>query len=487
MPRETMLQVLPDDSEPMADLPPLDEGDDAEGPAGDTDNLLTPLDETSDLDDEAAAMLDIGLEIEQPDDRSSDDDGGELVLDIAALLDAVDERDTDADGDASGPELFDASAGITQLEDEHLRDADARAADIALDDFGELPDLDDDGEGEAGEDADAAWLELPAEADVDEPPDWAPERWSMSALDTEAGALSALDVSGDVLVAGGDTLVALVPGAARPQHVDTNHRRVASVAWLGDRETLLYSDERGELWRVSRDFSTRESLTAFGPGPTPASVLLCRAGTAVVARTGDGWLSGSTNGGDSFAPIDVRARVVALSTGASPFVALARDRLGPTLLSSDDGGASWQQLALDSVARVLAGGDAPRVAARGDVIAIADFAIGIAVSADRGATFTRLPGTSAVTALCVGELHGRPHVFAAQLAELKGASHVLSIDAAAGTANIVAAIEGGATDEATLERVRVDALAWDAARVRLIAAGGAGVFAWQPPGVGARG
>ncbi len=441
---------------------------------------MVPIDEASDLDDDVATTLDIGLEVEEPDDRAADDDGGgELVLDIAALLDAVDEREAGADDDEDGPERFDATSGIAELADEHLRDADARVADVAIDDFGDLPELDDDGEGEAGEDADAAWLELPPEADVDEPPPWAPERWSMVALDTDAGSLAALDVSAEGLVAGGDALLALSEDEPTTR-LDVAHRRIASVVRAGMRDATLFSTDTGELWRHAAG-KALERLAAFGPGTSAASLSLCRAGNAVIAHTGDGWLSGSIDGGDTWTPIDVRARVVALSSGASPFVALARDRVGPTLLSSDDGGASWQQIALDPVARVLAGGDTPRIAARGDVIAVSDPAIGVAVSADRGASFKRLPGTTAVTALCVGELDGRPHVFAAQLAELKGATHVLCIDVGAGSASIIAAIEGGSVDEVTLERVRVDALAWDPAHARLIAAGGAGLFAWHPP------
>lgn len=478
-----MQQALPEENELMPELPPLDEGDDSEGPAGDPDDLVVPLDEPANLDDESEIALDVGVELDEPrGDEGSDEEAGELVLDIAALLDAVDENETGADGDAVGPERFDTTSGIAELPEESVRDAEARPMDVALDELvdGELPELDDDGEGEAGEDADATWLELPAEADVDEPPPWAAERWSLVSLADEPGAMRALDLCDATLIAAGQAILIQEPGATRLRRIETGARRIESIALVPGRGAAICATEGGELERIDLHDGTWTPLQGF-TGTAPGPVVLGRSGSAIIARTAAGFLFASRDAGASFTSIDVRVRVVALGGSAAPLVALARDRLGPKLFCTEDGGASWQQVALDPIGRLFAGADFPRIAARGNVIAVSDPSLGIAVSADRGESFTRVPGTPAVTALCIGELMGRPHVFAARLAELEGATHILGTDVTTMTTRVVAAIEGDSVDEATLERVAVDSLIWDGPRARLIAASEAGLFAWHPP------
>ncbi|MEB2311498.1 MAG: sialidase family protein [Sorangiineae bacterium] len=475
-----MMKSHPDDSERPRALPPLDDGDDGDGPLESGPELATPDALETGLDDELASGLDIGLMLEAP-ELAPGGDGDELVLDLAAMFEAAAERD-EASDDALGPERFDVTTGLGRLGEEPLGSEDRRGPEGPLDDLldEELPDLDDDGAGEVGELADASWLALPDEADPHEPPPWASERWPMTLLHADAGAVASLGESAGLIVAGGDSLLALPEGGDEPRPLALAGGRVASVAPLDGGRSILYANDLGEVWRLRPTTGVRERLLAVPRATMGGPLELCHAGAVVIARSSDGWLSSTADGGDTWTPIDVRARVLALSSGAPSLVGVARERARRLLLRSDDGGASWQPLALASVAEPIAGSEGLLVAARDHVIALAAPNVGLAISADHGATFTRLPGTTGVTALTIGERSGKLEVFAAVLAELAGATHILSVDPLTATAQIVAALEGEAGDEAALEQVRVDALLWDAARARLVAGGGAGLCAWQP-------
>jgi len=480
------------ENDPGNDLPPFDGADEEEEPGISIDpgTLLTTFDDEEGLDDELATELDVGIELAAP-PEDSEETGSELVLDIATLLNLGDDEPDPGEPDETGPVDFDASAGIQAPPAESLAGPVEEGTDEPYEDLvsGALPELDADSEGDYdGEDA--AWLALPETRD-DEPPPWAERHWRTDVR--VPGILGALALAGGALVAGGKELVWWSAGATFPEHLDAGARGIESLALVGPGlDAVLLATRDHRLLRRFR--SAREPQLVAGWGRVVGGgnlgapgIELCQCASSardvVLARTSSGRLVRSDDGGETWAGVDVRARVIAIAPNATPPALLVEDRTGLSLLSSADTGLSWSLQPLDEAGRRVAGGTAPLLAVRGQLVCIGDSARGLAVSTDGGASFAHVDGCGGINALTAGELDARPRVWAAIYDEPNDHTHLVLVDPERAIAERIAEIEApGLEEEPALEHARVAALGWDPERRRLWAAGMGGLRSWAPPG-----
>jgi hypothetical protein len=167
-----------------------------------------------------------------------------------------------------------------------------------------------------------------------------------------------------------------------------------------------------------------------------------------------------------------------MSSTGEPVAILMRD--GVRLGLSSDGGASFESLDLAPPAREIASGEAPLVAASGNVVVLGDAGRGVVVSDDRGRTFRRVSGMTNLSALSVGLFGGRLRAFAALYRETDDHSLLVEIDPANATATIGAVLSFPSPDDpdAAPELGRVERLVVDAER--LWATGGFGLAVIRP-------
>jgi hypothetical protein len=139
---------------------------------------------------------------------------------------------------------------------------------------------------------------------------------------------------------------------------------------------------------------------------------------------------------------------------------------------------------LDRTGSEFARADCPLLTACGELLAIADSARGLAVSADGGTTFVRISGCTNATALAAWKAEERLHVAAALYRDADQVSDIALIDVANGSAECIGVVRedehARASDDGDgVERARVERMAWDAASGRLYVAGSFGLMSFQ--------
>jgi hypothetical protein len=216
------------------------------------------------------------------------------------------------------------------------------------------------------------------------------------------------------------------------------------------RGILHFSEERG-LRNIDAPDSLRSGAhplqlaRAGGTGP-----LLARLNSgALLQRRSETWERFETGGS---------VRSLAVSGSAITLLVIAAR---PTLQISNDAGVSFRELLLSESAASVALGDEPLAQGAGSVIALADAARGLCVSADGGSSFRWVTGAVNVTALCVAEVGGAACVFAAAYSEARDHSLILLVEPQTGSATIVAELCGDGNDDAEAgETGRTRALIW---------------------------
>jgi hypothetical protein len=194
-----------DEDDPALEQDGLGEAD----PYGD---VLHTKDGLVDLDDAAAADLDIGVLLTDLEEVDQAADAHELVLDISALLKDTEERSSQDALDEEGPVGAEAFYGLEELPS----DAEPGAADGLLESSTELceqdlPALDGDGDDGVGV------LDLAAVGDaaLDEPlPEWTANRWDSRAVEPALPACSVLALTGEWIAAAGNGIYWLDRGCA---------------------------------------------------------------------------------------------------------------------------------------------------------------------------------------------------------------------------------------------------------------------------------
>jgi hypothetical protein len=294
-------------------------------------------------------------------------------------------------------------------------------------------------------------------------------------------ACSAIATADGIAVAASTDLLWFGAGESSPIRLDAGSARIHAVVLVGTGfDFAICSTTSGKLLRRGRLASASEELRRVrdvadaAPGNREA-LDLSQPGSAfphtLIARTPSGRLLRSDDDGISFRRVSER-RVIALCARGTP-VALSAEG---TLLISDDGGGSFNELLLDDAAQRVARADQPQIACSGGTVALAHPDFGALVSADRGKTFARVRGTHGVSALAVGTDLGEEAVFLALYDDSRNRSLLVRVTASSGRAQTIGVIERSLTaDDDGSESDRILSLAWDPSSGRLWAAGGFGV------------
>ncbi len=484
---------MPAQDTELPELPPIDLDDrDEDGPAGRIDELFEASEfaEESAGEEEASLDLDLGIKLDIPGETPEDGGSGELVLDIAALLQNAEERN-EPDGDETGIATLDPSVDLSQspeLGADTPDEDDLSAMDDLVSD--ELPGLDADEEGEYDGDADATLIDGAGARD-EAPPPWARQRLLEQPLST-SDALEAIAVERGIVVAGGDDVLWIEPGAG-PLRLAAGGGRITHVVLVGpDRDRIVYATALGRLFRRQRLGGTVEELRAWREAAgareeSPLGIELCQvasddAKNVILARVTNGALLRSRDAGTHWERIDTEGEARALPRRAAPVTALVASARGGFLVRSPDAGASWQRFELDSLARAVAERPSPLLAAAGSVVALGHAELGLVVSSDGGACFERVSGCAAVTALAAESRAGQSWVWAALYRESEDYSEIVQIDPVERIAERVAELRAGppaASSEEPLERGRVTTLEWDRATSLLWAAGAFGLKSFR--------
>ena len=174
---------------------------------------------------------------------------------------------------------------------------------------------------------------------------------------------------------------------------------------------------------------------------------------------------------------------LAIASSDERLYVLASAERGARLHELDAALESWNERALFGPAAETATRGGALLSASGSVVAVADFRVGVVVSADRGDSFTTIAGSATCTALTAGSYRGKPSVWAALFSELRAHASLLLIDAASGAAETIAELEArsGRDDDGP----RVHALAYDDSSETLYVAGEHGLYAFRAPAAGA--
>jgi hypothetical protein len=469
--------------EPRSVPPQAEDPDgDVEGPSQrELDELLPPLDdESTHADDDEPITDPTGLD-PLSDPGVADDGGGDDDLDVGGAF-HFDEEGAGEAGDGLG--VADPRGLGDDLDEDELPEGDEREGlddtPIAIRDA-ELPELDaDDGAG----DGNARLFGSLVVAD-EVALSHAEQAWRVTSLHAAREHCSALAVGAGNVIAGSSDLLWLDPGRVAPVRLALDGTRIASLALLGDtRQVALCVTAFGRLLRRARQSSDSERLTDWRRTADLSggaeSLELCQLEdepSAVVARLTSGHLVRSDDLGTSFYPLDPTFTAFALSSTGRPLAALARD--GAELGLSFDGGKTVVRAPLTGAGAEIAGGDAPVVAAWGDVLAIADTTRGLAVSTRGASGFRLVRGCSGATAVAAGTFNGKPAVWAALYRETEDRTDLVLVEAESAAATIVASLHGPPGDDSDGETGRVERLAWDG--TRLLGVGAMGLVAFEPP------
>jgi hypothetical protein len=465
----TLLSTAPQpDEEAEPRLPPLDaDGDDEVESPADYSDLLTDMQDGTDLDDAAADDLEAGVHLEEPADHEANprEDG---PLDVGALLERQEEGESWV-ADESGPEDLDPSLGISDvslgsdageegleepmerllgeelppLEADDSLDEDSSRDDVAIEEFG-------------GDAKDLELVEQWHEQTFSEMPTARALAWGEATLFVAGrGLFSVTDDSVERVLPELKNSLGAVASTARTLVVATVTGDVLRVKSDGALENVAgYRDAAG----LRRGQSAEVELSSY---PSLSPMLWMRASTNVLLYSRDG--------GRSWHRASIDAPVLALSRGAAPIIIV--DGRPPLLMSLTPGAFAEPVAPLDSlVSRVRHG---CLLAAAGPVVGIA-VSEGLMLSGDEGRSFRVVPGCSGASAITAAD----DGLFAALFRASESRSDLAFVEVSLGTARRLGTIQCTDADSAD-ELAQVAALAWDAPRGALWAAGGFGLKCWR--------
>jgi hypothetical protein len=460
-------------------LPPLDQGEDAELDDDAVGGLLDPLPTLDNNDDDGdSSALDTGVETfdiagEDVDDGSSTIDFGSDVDELVLPNEA--EGADDSEGFAAPEAVWISTPEALESRDE------AEGLDepsVGLDSLPALADGDDnEGVDDPGE--------LPVSTRFGDEPRPARSKlpWTVEGPELKLEPCAALASVDGIVVAASTDLFWFASGSLTPMRLEAGSAQVHSVALLGSGwDFAACATTSGKLFRRGRLASSSEELRRVREevgSPGREVFDLSQPGHSfphtLVLRTASGKLLRSDDDGASFRRVSER-KVVALSPEGPPVLALSSDAV---LLKSDDGAGTFRELRLEGLAARLARAKSPLLAGYENCILLGDANLGILVSNNGGESFTRLPGTLGVNALCLGRALDSLFGFAAVYDDARDHTSLLRIDAEKLEVSTIATIDPDASDDDEMtEGARVAALVWDGVHGRLWAAGGFGVKAY---------
>lgn len=483
-----------DDPQVLPDLPPgdpIEEGADEDGPLGDTP--LSDELEKSAVDDLVAwegdqdeTPLDVGVEISDVGDVALSAETPDLVLDMGQLINDPGEGASagfDDERTPSRPESYVDLDDIPDVLDTDPRDGTDEPLEMLVSE--ELPGLDSDDREEAA----IEYFELGELGAVvrDEPlPPLTALPWTERRVSASLGAMRALAIAGDSVIAGGRRVNWL------DRHLSLTHQLLTPRASVVDVASTVVENVvhavcatgTGEVFRVAQhdDAPVRVEgwRRAAGVRPDEAVTLdLCSSPTpspVVLGRTTTGRLIRSADGGSSWSGVELHGRVVALSTATTPAVAVLESRGRRRLMLSHDEGLNWRVLEPDTGVAPLLVEDDLLLAATGSTVAVAHPVRGLWICTD-GTHFHRIAGCGGVTAITAAAPDGRECLWLSVFEEVAQTSHLVMIDAKGRLATRLAAVQATLDDsdpESLPDHARIYSLGWDT-NERLWAAGDFGV------------
>jgi hypothetical protein len=476
------LPTRPLSAPPEEELPPPEDGDDDDdGVDGDRDTVLPAVDHDPPPEfDDDELPTDPTFDIDLPADGDTGDTEAPTDLPLGPDDAPIEEEPASADDALGFNDATDREPKPSETDD-HASNETADGFDDSRSpvDESEFPALGTDDGPELGDAHFGPGLESAEEAALP----MAERVWDVHFIAPDREHCGALAGGQGVVIAGSSDLFWLDAGRETVVRIGLDGTRISSIALVGEgQKTALCVTAFGRLLRRSRSGgeverlvdwrrvaetsgSSAEGLELRGLGPSlPNSVL---------GRLTSGRLVRSDDMGSTFRLLDASITALTFSSAGDPVVILSRD--GNRLGFSADGGSSFGYLDLVSPAREVASGEAPLIAAWGNVVVLGEAERGLVVSADRGQSFHRVAGASNVTALAAAAPADHPTAFAAVYQEAEDRSLLLCIDARTGRATTGAVLSLPSPDDpdAAHELGRVERLLWDGER--LWAVGGFGL------------
>ena len=485
-----------DDDDILDDLPPMD-GDDDDGDdetRGTFDETeLDPLDavESSEDDGHSQTDLPVGELVDAlPDEVEPDEDEGSAIetgdVGIGFADEAANRPDDDDEGGVAGDDL---SVGIAEPREIGDEDTEQMGMGEPIEnevDEDEFPELDSDEEADLPGGLDVGELELPEEAPL---PVWSDARWERDVTPLVAVPMRCATAAAGRVVAGGDGALSVAQDddgnlvctwLPLDQITETEVMAIATVVaqpdrlLLATRHALLASNDGG------RSVRPRALPRPVRIGASFCTLVTSTSAPLAYATTTAGDLFVSADRGETWREMDGIGNVRALAAderGTAHVVALQDEQL-LWLRGDDEGQWCSTQLELDTI------GDDARgtllMAAREDMIVIADEGGRIAVSRDAGASWTSLRVPAQLVALAIlpsGEIVGAVYL------ESEDKSVLVRVDTRDELA-CVADLSPNVSLDADVDPAegmgQACALTWDEGRGCLWVAGRFGLVAWRP-------
>ncbi len=467
---------LRDDEQELDQLPPLEPDDD--GTDGDFGDLLPTLADDPGTDDEEASDLDIGISLADLDDDGDNDDAHDL--DIGLSVGDRSEPESSGDDDAEGPADYDPSTTVESLGEIGLGD-DAQGTEEPMDDLvtENLPALDADHEGEAGDDLEGFSVAMGLD---EEPPEWAPKPWSPPLVISRAPVTQFVDL-GDSLLAIGREMQRVDRGSASVSTCLEEIRAVSSGVARDGR--VLLATAMGELFDADPDGELRGKLgswrPALGPRFAPDERLeLARSGRVVLARSIGGRVIRSTDDGESWAVVDTGCVAEAIAGSEAGLAIWGRGPTGSVLATSQEG--------IDWVTRPASGplgpNSTPMLAVTSAFVATAHPLSGLDLWKPGVAKPTHIARTTTVSAMAAG-LDGSV-VYLALHSDTTDRSDIAKVEPDSGAVVRIATMELDAHTDALgnlVDRSRIECIDMDASG-DLWVGGELGIALWRVGGTG---
>lgn len=178
--------------------------------------------------------------------------------------------------------------------------------------------------------------------------------------------------------------------------------------------------------------------------------------------------------GDAWLLIDTGGPVVCAATYAEGAVAIVETQRGMRLWASQG-----ESLPLPKAAQAIAAGLSPHLCASRDHWVVSDCHQGLTVGRYSDDSTWRVPELAQVTAVCMGNVHCEPRVFAATHAEVANTADVFMLDPRSRTSVQIGKLhETGlyAGDLKGAPALEIEAMGWDEQGHKLLISGSFGVF-----------
>ncbi len=458
------------------------DADGANDPTLDASLITTPDDEEIEGEGDSTE-LDIGQFIQPVRNLGADSDEADLELDAGLWLSEPAETaaEDDLDGPLAEPAFPAVSPESTLCDKENDDDSDSIDEELQNNEFPAL-DLETETEDDALDDS---GKDLPADAN-DLQLVWSAQPWCEQGLPTVFVPRVSLHAQHDCVVVSGDATDTLSLDDFSIMDSFTAPVKSRCAAFLDDEaRQLLVVTVTGQVrvWdRASGQHNSVETQRfrqidrAMDAWRNPST------GT-VWLRLATGELSRVRSDCTEVERIPIIGRCTAIGGTDNAIACLLNQSCRLSLMTVDESGSKTLLLPLN--VSDLAQADSVFLVALDNIIAVGARGHGLWLSLDSGTTFRKVPGCRNVTTCTVGQYSGKFIAWAALFFELEDRSELVGIDCSALRIHKLAEYrvvsDSSGPEDDPPERARIDALLWDSARRRILAAGCFGLTCFVPP------